>query len=153
MGSRIWRKKRIFISNTGRSLCPPIEADHDRLYQILTNLVHNALKFTSPRGHVTISSRLRDDHMVEMTVADTGHGIPPDKLNEVFEKFFRISAPGFEGGGAGLGLAITKSLVELHGGHIRVRSEPGKGSEFSFTLPLHSGHGTERSGGPQARTL
>jgi signal transduction histidine kinase len=92
------------------------------------------LKFTPKRGDIVVQSRLSADEEVTITVADTGCGIPPGHQEKVFLKFHR--APSTVQEGAGLGLAITKSLVELHGGRIWVESEPGRGSKFSFTLPV-----------------
>jgi signal transduction histidine kinase len=135
-------------------------ADRDKLQQILINLVGNALKFTPPGGRVTVSGRLRDSSRpevtegpagaeppsgiprspapsVEIAVDDTGEGIPPDQLAAIFEKFHQVKRGGQRKvPGTGLGLSITRSLIELHGGEIRVESQPGRGSRFSFTLPL-----------------
>jgi PAS domain S-box-containing protein len=110
-----------------------VRADRQRVEQVLYNLLHNALKFTPPRGEVVVQSRLTEKDKVTITVADTGCGIPPGHEEKVFLKFHRAPSPIQEG--VGLGLAISKSLVELHGGHIWVESEPGRGSKFSFTLP------------------
>jgi signal transduction histidine kinase len=112
----------------------PVRADRHKLEQVLKNLIHNALKFTPERGDVVVRSHVTQDEQVTITVADTGCGIPPSHQEKVFEKFQRAPSPIKEG--AGLGLAITKSLVELHGGRIWVESEPGRGSRFYFTLPL-----------------
>ena len=112
----------------------PVKADRHRLEQVLHNLVHNALKFTPKRGDIVVQSRLSADEEVTITVSDTGCGIPPGHQEKVFLKFHR--APSTVQEGAGLGLAITKRLVELHGGRIWVESEPGRGSKFSFTLPI-----------------
>jgi signal transduction histidine kinase len=112
----------------------PVRADRDRVEQVLHNLLHNALKFTPPGGEIVVQSHLTENAKVTITVADTGCGIPPGHEEKVFLKFHRAPSPVQEG--AGLGLAVTKSLVELHGGTIWVESEPGRGSKFSFTLPL-----------------
>lgn len=112
----------------------PVRADRHRVEQVLHNLLHNALKFTPRRGEVVVQSHLTADENVTITVADTGCGIPPGHEEKVFLKFHRAPSPVHEG--AGLGLAITKSLVELHGGKIWVESEVGRGSKFSFTLPV-----------------
>jgi PAS domain S-box-containing protein len=112
----------------------PVRADRQRLEQVLHNLIHNALKFTPKRGEVVVQSHLRPGEEVTITVADTGCGIPPAHQEKVFHKFHRAPSPVQEG--VGLGLAITKSLVELHGGRIWVESVPGRGSKFSFTLPV-----------------
>jgi PAS domain S-box-containing protein len=112
----------------------PVRADRHRLEQVLHNLMHNALKFTPKSGDVVVQSRITDDQQVTITVTDTGCGIPPGHQEKVFQKFHRAPSPVREG--VGLGLAITKSLVELHGGKIWVESQPGRGSKFSFTLPV-----------------
>ena len=112
----------------------PVRADRHRVEQVLHNLVHNALKFTPKRGEIMVQSQLCGNEKVTITVADTGGGIPPGHEEKVFLKFHR--APSSVKEGAGLGLAIAKSLVELHGGTIWVESEPGRGSKFSFTLPV-----------------
>jgi two-component system sensor histidine kinase/response regulator len=111
-----------------------VRADRDKLEQVLQNLIQNALKFTPERGHVIVQSYRTEDERVTVTVEDTGCGIPPGEQQKVFEKFHRAPSPIHEG--VGLGLAITKSLVELQGGKIWVESEPGRGSRFSFTLPV-----------------
>jgi PAS domain S-box-containing protein len=115
----------------------PVRADRYRLEQVLHNLIHNAIKFTPKRGEVVVRSQVSHDEQVTITVADTGCGIPPAHQDKVFQKFYRAPSPVHEG--VGLGLAITKSLVELHGGKIWVESEPGRGSRFSFTLPKAQG--------------
>jgi len=112
----------------------PVRADRDKVEQVLHNLLHNALKFTPPGGEIVVQSQLTENEKVTITVTDTGCGIPPGHEEKVFLKFHRAPSPVQEG--AGLGLAVSKSLVELHGGNIWVESEPGRGSKFSFTLPL-----------------
>jgi signal transduction histidine kinase/HAMP domain-containing protein len=110
-----------------------VDADPDRVVQAMNNLLSNAIKFTKEGGRIEV--RVRQENGFAVTeVEDTGKGISPEDLPHMFEKFYR--APGSEEKGAGLGLAITKSLVEAHGGHIEVESELGKGSLFRFTLPL-----------------
>jgi PAS domain S-box-containing protein len=109
-------------------------ADRGRIIQILTNLVGNAVKFT-PRGSITLSLAARPDY-VECAVADTGIGIAEADLPKVFGRFLQFgSSYTGPGGGTGLGLSIAKSLVELHGGKIRVNSALDKGTTFTFTLP------------------
>ena len=111
------------------------EADEDRVQQILFNLIGNALKFT-PAGTVEVFAQARGAWL-EVTVADTGIGIAPERLEKIFESFSQgDGSANREQGGTGLGLAITRQLLELHGGTIRVESEPGVGSRFTFTLPL-----------------
>jgi signal transduction histidine kinase len=112
-----------------------VRADCDKLHQILLNLVHNAIKFTPPGGRVCIGVSPRGDGTVMTTVRDTGEGIRPEELPLVFEKFAQVGDSETQKKGSGLGLTITQKLVALHGGTIWVESLPGKGAEFSFTLP------------------
>ena len=117
---------------------PLIQADRDKLIQIFTNLTNNAIKFTPPSGTVTVKVEYHTEGYIHAGVTDTGCGIPPDELETVFESFYRSQSANLKDRGAGLGLAITKSLVELHGGTIGVESTLGEGSHFWFTLPVQS---------------
>jgi signal transduction histidine kinase len=128
------REKPVTVVTQSAPALPLIRADRDKLHQILTNLIQNAIKFTPPNGEVRVEMQRTDGHVL-ISVADTGCGIPPDEIDKVFEKFYRGESAPVEARGAGLGLAITKSLVELHGGRIWVESTPGHGSRFSLTLP------------------
>ncbi len=111
-----------------------IMADENRFYQIVYNLVDNALKYTN-QGSITISAR-HEHSFVWVTIADTGVGIPPELHEKIFESFEQVEpALTRSQGGVGLGLAITKQLVELQGGTITVESEPGKGTSMSFAIP------------------
>jgi len=110
-------------------------ADRDRLAQVLTNLLENAIKFTPDDGRIAVGWRAANGE-VEVSVADTGAGIAEVDLPHVFERFYKADrARAATSGGSGLGLAITKHIVEAHGGRIRVSSEPGRGTTFTFTLP------------------
>ncbi len=114
---------------------PPIEADEERVHQVLFNLVDNAVRFTPEGGRVTVSAERRNGS-VEIRVVDTGVGIGREHLPRLFERFYRVDpARSRDGGGTGIGLAIARSVVEAHGGHIRAESEPGQGSTFTFDLP------------------
>ncbi|MDQ7094672.1 ATP-binding protein [Desulfosporosinus sp. PR] len=114
---------------------PPVLADENRVVQILYNLVGNAAKFTV-QGCIKISVR-KMSNMLEVCVSDTGEGIPADKLTDIFKSFEQVdNSLTRRHGGTGLGLPITKQLVELQGGAIRVESHPGAGSRFYFTLPV-----------------
>ena len=107
-----------------------------RFKQILYNLLSNAVKFTSERGQIRLEARLRDG-FAEISVADSGIGIPPDQIDAIFDKFYQVgSTTKGVREGTGLGLAITKALIEEHGGRIRVNSEIGKGSQFTFTIAV-----------------
>lgn len=118
---------------------PPVEADENRLQQILHNLVGNAIKFT-PSGQVEVSVAPEKKDYLAITIADTGIGIPEDKFDRIFQSFEQAEgSTAREYGGTGLGLTITKQLVELHRGEIRVESQFGKGSKFTFTLPIFQG--------------
>lgn len=117
---------------------PLLPADENRLAQIMTNLVSNAIKYTPPEGHVTLRIDLLDGK-VQVTVEDDGLGISPEDQTQIFTRFYRVRTPETDAiEGTGLGLAIVKSLVELHGGQIGVESRLGKGSTFYFTLPLEA---------------
>jgi PAS domain S-box-containing protein len=121
---------------------PPIYGDRDRVTQILTNLIDNARHYTPAGGQITISAQVRGDFL-QVSVADTGIGIAPEDQEKIFDRFYRADHPLVqEVAGTGLGLSIVKSFVEMHGGKIWVESEPGRGSTFSFTLPL-AGRGKE----------
>jgi signal transduction histidine kinase len=111
---------------------PDVYADPDKMEQVLTNLVENACKYASPQG-MRIEGRVLDDH-ASLAVTDAGEGIPEEDLPKVFTKFFRreLGKPT----GSGLGLWISRGLVEAHGGQLTATSTPGKGTTFSFTLPL-----------------
>jgi PAS domain S-box-containing protein len=111
-------------------------ADRDKVVQVLTNLIGNAVKFTPPHGQVRVSIRRNGAGWTEVSVADTGPGVAADEAEKIFDKFYQVAQAGkHKSGGTGLGLAISKVLVEMHGGKIWVKSEPGGGSIFSFTLP------------------
>jgi two-component system phosphate regulon sensor histidine kinase PhoR len=112
-------------------------ADPNRLRQVLSNLIDNAIKYGKTEGTIQITARVREDALIEVGVADDGPGIPQDAQSRIFERFFRVDkARSRDQGGTGLGLAIVKNVVQAHGGDLRVESELGKGSTFLFTLPL-----------------
>jgi len=128
--------KKIKLKSTAASGLLKVLADEDRLIQILLNLLDNALSFTSKGGKVKISARPKND-FVELTVSDTGIGIAKKDLPHVFERFYRTDkSRSRKTGGTGVGLAIVKELVKAHGGEIQVESKEGKGTKFSFTLPI-----------------
>jgi PAS domain S-box-containing protein len=121
---------------------PSVYADREKIAQILMNLVGNAIKFTPEGGTITVSAKPYngDGRMVAVSVRDSGIGIPGDQLEKVFEKFFQVEESLRRSiAGTGLGLPITKGLVEAHRGKIWVESEIGKGSTFTFTLPISKG--------------
>ncbi len=117
-------------------------ADNNKLFQVLNNLLGNAIKFTPRDGVVTVS-KSSDNGNLLMTVSDTGQGLEPEQQKSIFEKFKQAG----DHHGSGLGLAICKNLVELQKGKIWVESEPGKGAVFKFTIPIKREESSEKSGG------
>ena len=114
---------------------PAVWADANRVTQILTNLISNAHRYTPVEGGITVAAR-RDDRFVRVDVRDTGIGLSPEEQAQLFTKFFRAHDRSPQAaGGTGLGLVITRLLVELHGGQITLTSAPGQGSTFTFSLP------------------
>ncbi|NWF73143.1 MAG: hypothetical protein HXY51_08930 [Nitrospirae bacterium] len=129
------------VSNKSFSMtvtCPEglvADIDHDRILQVLSNLIGNALKF-SPQGSTIELGARKQDNKAEISISDNGPGIPKDKMKHIFKKFSQIKTN--DRHGLGLGLFISKSIVEAHKGQIWVTSGPGKGSTFRVTLPLTS---------------
>jgi signal transduction histidine kinase len=109
-----------------------VRADRDRVVQVLSNLVDNAIRFTRPGGRISVALEARGDVLL-VAVADDGPGIAPENLSRVFERFWKAEPGGKRG--AGLGLYIAKAIVEAHGGRIWADNAPGRGGRFSFTLP------------------
>lgn len=129
----------------GTETAVTVDGDRDRLLQVLSNLIGNAIKFTPEGGRVTLMASQTDD-TATISVRDSGPGIPPDDLPHIFDRFWHGKRA--HRSGAGLGLAIAKGIVEAHGGTIRVESEAGEGTLFTFTLPEGAdgkGGGTEES--------
>jgi signal transduction histidine kinase len=127
---------------------PEVMADSDRVVQVLTNLLRNALRYTPGDGKVTVSASTRAAEVL-FTTSDTGSGIPPEHLPRVFERFYRVEkSRSREGGGSGVGLAISRALVRSMGGRIWAES-PGEqeGATFAFTLPLARGTAPETASG------
>lgn len=132
------------------SALPPVLADALRIQQVVTNLLHNAVKFTPPGGHVTVYAAIQhqeeaganDADMLTISITDTGIGISANDLPRIFERFYKSDRARTRGqGGTGLGLAIARHLVEAHNGRIWVKSKEGKGSTFYFSLPLADSQG------------
>ncbi len=131
-----FKEKRITLDVLIDSGLPNIAGDRQQLTWVITNLVNNALRFTDEGGSVKISAS-RDNGMIRVSVADTGHGIPRESQQTIFDKFVQIKEPAeTTPGSVGLGLAIAREVVEAHKGVIWVESAEGKGSTFYFTLPL-----------------
>lgn len=116
----------------------PLNADYDKLFEVLDNLISNAIKFSPDGGEVVVRARRHKDGCALIEVRDQGIGIPPEQLGNLFRKYSRVYNEQTKHiRGTGLGLYICKKLVEGHGGKISVRSKPGEGATFSFTIPFH----------------
>lgn len=130
-------EKGVTLKVEARESLPPVEADEQRITQVLFNLLSNALRHTAAGGTITTSAEARDDRVL-VSVRDTGSGIPPEDLPHVFERFYRADRSRARAtGGSGLGLTIAKQIVEAHGGQIWAQSWLGAGSTFAFSLPLY----------------
>jgi len=130
------QRQQVIITTDPATDIPIVRADKDRIRQTITNLVHNAIKFNHLGGKVTVSTRA-DEESVIVSVYDTGIGISKEDLPHVFERFYKADKARPRGG-SGLGLAIAKQTVQAHGGSIWAQSEEGKGSTFSFSLPIET---------------
>lgn len=129
-------ERQIMLRVNRRQRLPLVLADETRLRQILVNLVDNAIKYSLPKSEVLIDFRVHKDELIT-SITDQGVGIPGGQLDRIFHKFGRIYNPmSVQAGGTGLGLYIVKNLVESHGGRIWVSSREGRGSKFSFALPI-----------------
>jgi two-component system sensor histidine kinase BaeS len=116
---------------------PQVTADPDRIGEVLANLLNNALRHTPPGGHVEVTATTTPDRHVRVSVTDTGEGIPPELLERIFERFYRVDrARTPSTGGSGIGLTITRAIVHAQGGQIHAHSQgPGHGARFTITLP------------------
>ena len=118
---------------------PAVLADKAQIERVLANLVTNAARATPKGGRITVTAEPRDGQ-VAIAVTDTGVGIPAEYLRRIFEPFVQV--PNGTGGAGGLGLAISRKLIEAHHGQMTVQSEPGAGAVFAFTLPVASARST-----------
>jgi signal transduction histidine kinase len=125
----------------GRAVDEPlgtIRADERKVKQVLLNLLSNALKFTPEGGRIDVRAAMNEGN-VEISVADSGVGIAPEDQEAIFEEFRQVGTAAKNVEGTGLGLALSRKFIELHGGRIWVKSELGQGSTFAFTLPVRRG--------------
>jgi two-component system sensor histidine kinase/response regulator len=129
-------EKALSVKASATENLPQIQGDRDKLYQVLNNLIQNAVKFTPKGGTILAEAKRGEPGYLQICISDTGCGIAPEELPKIFEKFYRGESVAVESRGAGLGLAITKNLVELHHGRIWAESTLGEGSRFFFTLPI-----------------
>ncbi len=132
------RAKEIALQEVPTPLFFQVFADKDMIYQATLNLISNAIKYTPNGGKVTISVDVDEhDRLVSVAVQDTGVGISPEAQTHLFQKFYRVAEHKKMAKGTGLGLNLVKQIVEtVHGGKVSVKSEAGKGSTFTFSLPL-----------------
>jgi two-component system phosphate regulon sensor histidine kinase PhoR len=133
---------RLFAERQGVALrvdapdpVPPVRGDEARLGQVFVNLLHNAVKFSPDGGEVIVRVGPHDEEVVA-SVEDSGVGIPRTAMGRVFERFYKVDRARVRGGGTGLGLAIARHVVQQHGGRLWVESEEGRGSTFSFAIPV-----------------
>jgi signal transduction histidine kinase len=125
--------KGLTLEVTAPGELPRVAVDRSQIERVIANLVSNAIRATERGGAINVSTSRRDG-FVSISVGDTGRGIPHDYLTRVFEPFVQV--PGATSGGAGLGLSISRRIVQAHGGQISVRSELGRGTTFTFTVPV-----------------
>lgn len=129
------REKGIQIQLSYPEGIAPVRADEERLLSVLTNFLENAIKFSSPEGRIDVEISLAPEE-VQVAVADQGPGIPADELPKIFDRFYQVEVPQGRRIGSGLGLYISRAIVEEHGGRIWAESSD-RGSRFCFTLPRH----------------
>ena len=131
-------RRRVDLTSEINSQLGDCRADERKVKQVLLNLLSNAIKFTPEGGRISVTASVIGEY-VEISVTDTGIGISTEDRQRIFEEFYQVKRdPAHKREGTGLGLALSKKFVELHGGRICVESEPGKGSTFTFTLPLRA---------------
>ena len=135
MLQRLARRKGLYLRVEIEEPLPTLELDRTRIRQVLLNLLNNGVRYTE-RGGITVRARVEGEHLL-ISVSDTGPGISPENLQRIFESFYQIDASvSRRHGGIGLGLALSRYFIEMHGGRIWAESQPGAGSCFSFSLPL-----------------
>lgn len=143
LGQHLEKKFRPLAEEKGITLqvdipadLPSVDADEDRLKQVFSNLLENALRHTPAGGRITLQARREASGEIQLEVRDTGEGIPPEDLPYIWERFYKVDKARTGRQGTGLGLAIVKRLVEAHGGQVAVQSTLGQGSVFTVTLPV-----------------
>jgi NtrC-family two-component system sensor histidine kinase KinB len=140
------KDKGVTMVNAVPDDLPEVMADAEKIRHVFTNLLSNAIRFTSPGGSVTVRACLEPNHLT-FSVEDTGKGIAPEYMDHLFEQFYRVPGQD-EKSGVGLGLAIVKEIIQAHGGDVSAESEIGKGSIFRFTLPLIEEQGAMHATAP-----
>lgn len=127
--------KRVRVSVDIPDALPPVSGDAQRLHQAILNLAGNAVKYCRPDDSITVKASCEGDYL-SVSVSDTGPGIPEESLSRIFERFYRVPGAENRAVGTGLGLTITRQIIEAHGGRITVSSVVGQGATFTFTLPM-----------------
>lgn len=135
------QKRAVHLSLDMQPSLPDVMFDSDKIVQVITNLISNAIKFTPEGGHISVSVRKEEENLA-IRVSDTGFGIPKESLPKIFERFYRVRRPGKEIKGTGLGLAIVNKIVAGHGGRIDVESTLNKGTTFTVLLPFNAPAGS-----------
>ena len=131
------KKKKVNLSvKLDRDLLQ-VNFDSDRMIQVLTNLISNAIKFTPEKGCICVSAKQQGEDLA-VSVSDTGMGMPKEALSKIFDQLYRIHQPNQQIKGTGLGLAIVKKIVEEHGGRIELSSEQDRGTKVTLVIPLQA---------------
>ena len=131
------KQKKITLSTNAAADLPEIEVDPQRMKEVFSNIVDNALRYTSENGHIVLSAEVVED-AIEMKIKDSGPGVAKDELDKIFERFYRTETSRTrDQGGSGLGFAIAKSIVERHNGRIWAESQPGHGLTVIIKIPIH----------------
>src|SRR5437660_6266767 len=132
----IAKKKRIRLIEQGNGRIPPVAADKSLITQAIAKLLDNAIRYSPERTTVTVSTVLEAES-VRVVVEDHGYGVPPESIDKIWEKFYRVARDGQEKDeeSTGLGLSFVKEVIEQHGGSVAVESEVARWSKFSFALP------------------
>ena len=131
-------RRGIELHTTSDERLGNVRADERKIKQVLLNLLSNAIKFTPEGGRIQVAAKPMDGS-VEVSVIDTGVGIAPEDQEAIFEEFKQVGTAAKKVEGTGLGLALSRKFIELHGGRIWVKSEEGVGSTFTFTVPVRRG--------------
>ena len=136
---KLWLKRNIIINTDIPSDLPLVLADQRRMRQVLLNLIENALKYTQSNGKISITMLHRTNQWVQVSVCDSGPGIPEEEQQRIFLDRVRLPQTSDRTSGFGIGLSVCRRIVEVHGGRIWVVSEPNKGACFYFTVPVWQG--------------
>ncbi len=142
---KLWLKRQIEINTDIPSDLPKVFADQRRMRQVFLNLIENALKFSKPKGQVSLTMLHRTSQWVEVSITDSGPGIPEEEQQRIFLDRVRLPQTSTQTSGFGVGLSVCRRIVEVHGGRIWVVSEPEKGASFNFTVPVWQGQDQQES--------